>query len=103
MTAAKPTVTTEDHLSKACAKVGRFLHEFALVEEEINKGIAQILALKGDAAEVVANGVDFIRKANLLRTVALETAPEAERAASASVSAPRGAQQRARHHGARHV
>ena len=36
MTTAKPTVA-EDDLSKACAKVGRFLHEFALVEQEIAK------------------------------------------------------------------
>ena len=78
MTTAKPTVA-EDDLSKASAKVGHFLHEFALVEQEINQGIVKILDLKGDAADVVAHGIDFFRKANLLRTVALETAPEAER------------------------
>jgi hypothetical protein len=78
MTTAK-AIVPEDDLSKACAKVGRFLHEFALVEQEINNGIVQILNLKGDAADVVANSIDFFRKANLLRTVALETAPEEER------------------------
>jgi hypothetical protein len=70
MTTAKPT---EDNLSRACAKVGRFLHEFALVEQEINNSIANILDLKGGAVDVVAHSVDFARKANLLRTVALET------------------------------
>jgi hypothetical protein len=78
MTTAKLTVA-EDDLSKACAKVGRFLHEFALVEQEINNSIVQILDLKGDAADVVANSIDFFRKANLLQTVALETAPEPEK------------------------
>jgi hypothetical protein len=44
-----------DDLSKACEKVGRFLHDFALVEQEINERIADILNLKGDAADVVVN------------------------------------------------
>jgi hypothetical protein len=66
----------EDDLSKACAKVGRFLHDFALIEQEINVGIVKILGLKGDAADVIANTLDFIRKANLLRTVAVKTAPQ---------------------------
>jgi hypothetical protein len=78
MTTAKPTVAEND-LSKACAKVGRFLHEFALVEQEINNGIANSLDLKGGAADAVAYSIDFFRKANLLQTVALETAPEAEK------------------------
>lgn len=69
----------EDDLSKACAKVGRFLHDFALVEQEINDGIVQILDLKGAAADVIANNLDFFRKVNLLRTVALETAPQPEK------------------------
>ena len=63
----------EDDLLKACAKVGRFLHDFALVEQEFNDGIVQILDLKGAAADVIANSLDFLRKHNLLRTVALET------------------------------
>ncbi len=67
---------SEDDLSKACAKVGRFLYEFALVEREIDEGIVKILDLKGGAADVLAGSVDFFRKANLLRTVALETAPD---------------------------
>ena len=69
----------EDDLSKACAKVGRFLHDFALIEQEINADIVQILDLKGAAADVIANGLDFFKKANLLKTVALETAPQAEK------------------------
>lgn len=69
----------EDDLLKACAKVGRFLHDFALVEQEINDGIVQILDLKGAAADVIANNLDFFRKANLLQTVALETAPEPQK------------------------
>ncbi len=40
MTTEKPQVV-EDDLCKACAKVGRFLYEFALVEGEINSGIVQ--------------------------------------------------------------
>lgn len=68
-----------DELSKACEKVGRFLHDFALVEREINERIVDILNLKGDAADVVANSVDFFRKANILRTVAFETAPPEEK------------------------
>jgi hypothetical protein len=68
-----------DDLSKACQKVGRFLYDFALVEQEINERIAAILNLKGDAADVVSNSVDFFRKANILRTIAFETAPPEEK------------------------
>jgi hypothetical protein len=78
MTAAKLTVA-EDDLSKACAKVGRFLHEFALVEQEINNGIVQILDLRGNAADVIAHDIDFIRKVNLLKIVALENVPETKK------------------------
>jgi hypothetical protein len=77
MTTAKPIVA-EDDLSKACAKVGRFLHEFALVEQEINNGIVQILNLKGGAADVIVRSLSFSRKADLL-FVALEIAPEEEK------------------------
>jgi len=72
-------MTAEDDLSRACAQVGRFLHEFALVEQEINNGIVQILDLKGDAAHVIAHDIEFFRKLNLLKIVALETAPETEK------------------------
>ncbi len=71
---------SEDDVSKACAKVGRFLYEFALVEREIDEGIIKVLDLEGGAADVLANGLDFFRKANLLRTVASETAPDKEKA-----------------------
>ncbi|MGE0061430.1 MAG: hypothetical protein AB7T86_05055 [Xanthobacteraceae bacterium] len=70
---------SEDELSQACSKVGRFLYEFALVEDGINGCITDILQLKGDAADVVAHSVDFFRKANLLRTVAMNTGPAADR------------------------
>jgi hypothetical protein len=69
----------EDNLSRACAKVGRFLHEFALVEQEINEGIVQILKLSGDAADVLIQSLSFRRKAGLLQTAALETAPPEEK------------------------
>jgi hypothetical protein len=69
----------EDDLSKACAKVGRFLHDFALIEQEINDGIVQLLDLEGAAADVIADNLEFFRKANLLLTVALETAPQPEK------------------------
>jgi hypothetical protein len=69
----------EDDLWKACAKVGRFLHDFALVEQEINDGIVQLLDLEGAAADVIADNLEFFRKANLLLTVALETAPQPEK------------------------
>jgi hypothetical protein len=72
-------MTAEDDLSKACAQVGRFFHEFGLVEQEINNGIVQILDLKGDAADVIAHDIDFFRKVNLLKIIALETAPETEK------------------------
>ena len=68
-----------DELSKACQKVGRFLHDFALVEQEINQRIADILKLKGDAADVVAYTVAFRKKVDMLQIVALETAPSEEK------------------------
>jgi len=60
----------------ACAKVGRYLYEFSLLEREINASIVQILDLKSDAADVVAHSLDFFKKVNLLKIVANETAPK---------------------------
>ena len=68
-----------DELSRACQKVGRFLHDFALVEQEINEGIAAILKLEGYAADVVVNSIPFFNKANLFGTIALGTAPDDEK------------------------
>ncbi len=69
----------EVDLTRACSQVGRFLYEFAIVEHEINESIVQILGLKGDAADVVAHSVDFFRKVNMLRTVAVELARGADK------------------------
>lgn len=63
-------------LDAACAKVGRYLYEFALLEREINASIVQILDLKSDAADVVSHSLDFFKKVNLLKIVANETAPK---------------------------
>jgi hypothetical protein len=63
-------------LNAACAKVGRYLYEFALLEREINTSIVQILDLKSDAADVVSHSLDFFKKVNLLKIVANETAPK---------------------------
>ena len=68
-----------NQLSLACQKVGRFLHDFASLEKEIDERIVDILQLKDDAAQVVANSVDFFRKLNILRTIAQATAPENEK------------------------
>ncbi|ULK98491.1 hypothetical protein [Bradyrhizobium sp. I71] len=57
-------------LDVACAKVGRYLYEFALLEREINASIVQILDLKSDAADVVSHSLDFFKKVNLLKIVA---------------------------------
>jgi hypothetical protein len=65
----------EDELSSACQKVGLFLHKFALLEQEINERIGDMLGLKGDAADVIAHSIDFMRKWNLLKTVALGQTP----------------------------
>jgi hypothetical protein len=66
-------------LDAACAKVGRYLYEFALLEREINTSIVQILDLKSDAADVVSHSLDFFKKVNLLKIVANETAPKEDR------------------------
>ena len=60
-----------DDLSLACQKVGLFLHKFALLEHEMNERIVDILQLKDQAAGVVAHGLDFFKKFNLLKTVAI--------------------------------
>jgi hypothetical protein len=67
-----------NELDKACQKVGRFLHDFAEVEHEINEGIVSILDLKSDAANVV-HSIDFFKKVNILRIIANDTAPEEEK------------------------
>ena len=68
-----------DALSMACEKVGRFLHDFALLEREINNGIIAILELEGGAAEVLSQKLDFAKKVTLLKTIAMETAPPEEK------------------------
>lgn len=68
-----------DAVSLACQKVGRFLYDFALMEQDINERIIDILQLKGGAADVVAHSLDFFKKVNILRIIALDTAPTEER------------------------
>jgi len=65
-----------DELSLACQKVGRFLHDFAILEKEINERIVDILRLKDEAADVVTHSLDFTKKSNILRTIAVATAPK---------------------------
>lgn len=67
-------------LDAACAKVGRFLHEFALMEREINTSIVQILDLKSDAADVISHSLDFFKKVNILKIVVTQTAPKEDAA-----------------------
>jgi hypothetical protein len=69
----------EDELSLACQKVGLFLHKFALLEQEINERIVDMLELKGLAADVIAHSVDFFKKLNLLHTVAVGQTPPKEK------------------------
>ena len=59
----------------ACQKVGLFFHKFALLEQEINERIVDMLELKGDAADVVAHSLDFFKKLNILWIVAIELTP----------------------------
>jgi hypothetical protein len=51
----------------------------ALVEQEINDSIIQILGVTGDAANVIPNEIDFAKKTNLFLIAAIETAPAAEK------------------------
>lgn len=64
-------------LDMACQKVGRFMHDFAEVETEINGAIVDILSLKGNAASLV-HSIDFMKKLNMLRTITLDLASEGE-------------------------
>lgn len=64
----------EEALDEACRKVGRFLHDFALLEREVDAALAHMLRLKEGAADVVAAAVDFAKKVVILRIVALEAA-----------------------------
>jgi hypothetical protein len=41
-----------EQLFLACQKVGLFLHKFALLEQEVNERIADLLKLQGEAADV---------------------------------------------------
>jgi hypothetical protein len=52
----------------ACSK-------FAILEQEINERIFDLLKLEGAAADVVAHSVDFFKKWSLLRFVAIEKTP----------------------------
>jgi hypothetical protein len=69
----------EDEFSLACQKVGLFFHKFAFLEQEINERIVDMLKLKGDAADVVSHGLDFFKKFNLLKTVAVGQTPSEEK------------------------
>jgi hypothetical protein len=72
-------VMAEDELSLACQKVGRFFYKFALLEQEINERIVDMLKLKGLAADVITHDIDFFKKLNLLKIVAVEQTPPEEK------------------------
>jgi hypothetical protein len=69
---------TDDELSLACQNVGLFFHKFALLEQEINERIVDILDLKGDAANLVVGNLAFFKKLTMLKIVAENKAPPAD-------------------------
>lgn len=74
----------QEHLTQldnAFRLVGRFLYEFALLEDAIDAGLAKILDLKGAAAKIATANMDFSRKVRTLRSaeVAKAAKPNAER------------------------
>jgi hypothetical protein len=70
-----------EQLLLACQKVGLFLHKFALLEQEINERIVDLLKLEGVAAVVLLDSryLSFKNKLEILTLVASEKAPEAEK------------------------
>jgi hypothetical protein len=63
-----------DPLERACSLVGRFLYHFSRVEQKIDQAIIKLLDIDEKGAPVVAGGIDFFRKLNLVRTCACEQA-----------------------------
>lgn len=50
--------------------VGEFLWHFAQLEEAINDGIARICELNQDHADIITANMDFVRKLNIVKSVA---------------------------------
>ncbi len=63
-----------DPLERACSLVGRFLYHFARIEQKIDQAIIKLLDLDDRASPAVTGGIDFSKKANLVRTCANEQA-----------------------------
>jgi hypothetical protein len=55
------------------------MHDFALVEHEIDAGIAELLSLNDFAAAVIADSMTFHIKANCFGTIAIKLAPKEEK------------------------
>lgn len=56
----------EEAFRKACQRVGEFLYHFALLEREMDEGIAKLLELPGGVVDIVTANMDFFRKLKVL-------------------------------------
>ena len=59
-TANSEAAASADEVSLACQKVGRFLYDFARLEQEINERIVDILQPQGSAADVISHSLDCV-------------------------------------------
>lgn len=62
------TADRDKNLSHACQQVGRFLYNFALLEEEMNLVIGQVLDTEEDLTDILAANLDFFRKIKIIRS-----------------------------------
>jgi hypothetical protein len=59
-------------LEKACSLVGRFQYHFARVEQKIDHAVIKLFDLDEKAAPIITGSVDFAKKVNFVRTLALQ-------------------------------
>ena len=66
---------------RAFQLVGQFLHWFALLESELDQGIAKLFGIADGSLDIIASNVDFSRKVKIVRSAEVYKAelPDAER------------------------
>lgn len=71
----------EEHVQRAFRLVGEYLHWFAILEAELDQGIAKLFEIADGSLDVLTANMDFARKVKVVRSAEVYKAemPDAER------------------------
>ena len=62
------TEVGEQHITRGFRLVGEFLHWFALLEAELDQGIAKLFGIADGSLDILAANIDFARKVRIVRS-----------------------------------